>query len=204
MATTPREIAANSAISALRTRRDRPISVTRLVGGGSQFHGFQRFWWNDLSPVLSQFNKCGSIQTHNGQLTLRIEDEVRISSGAPIQTLADIGPAHNLARKSSKSVETPSVNRVVFDFVEGMCGIQTSTLAAISGLPETLDIIIDQHGVSILTITKNDFASGLYNTIKQWKQAPHLRKLKSRPFFRSMKPLAARRKRKPGSRRSQL
>lgn len=157
-----------------------------------------------MSPVLAQFNKCGSIQTHNGQLTLRIKDEERIADTVTARSINDVGLPQNLARQDAKTVETPSVNRIVFKFVEPMCGVQTSVLAAISSFPETLDIIVDQHGVSVLTITKNDFASGLYNTIKQWKQAPHLRKLKSRPFFRSMKPLAARRKRRPGSRHSQL
>lgn len=204
MATTPRDIAVNSAISALRTRRDRPISVSRLVGGGSQFHGFKRLWWNDLSPVLSQFNKHGSIQTHKTQLTLRVEDETRVAGPTSIASVTDIGPAQNLTVQRQKSIETPSVNRVCFAFVEPTCGVDTRTLAAISALHDVLDIIIDQHGIAVLTLTKNDFASGLYNTIKQWKMAPHLRKLKSRPFLRSMKPPSARRKKKPGYRHSQL
>ena len=184
---TPQDIEFNKAVAALATHRDRHISVTRLVNGGTQFLGFERLSWNSLQPLLAQYTKRGTIATHGTQMALRVEDEIRVDEPELLADTEAIGPAQNLIPLPSDSVQTPSVNLFRYTFIEPTAGVSTKTLAAIAALPACINIKVDRRGVSVLTATQNDFATGLYHTIRQWKKAPHLRQLSSRPFSRSMK-----------------
>jgi len=198
---TPQSIEVNTAVAALATHRDRHISVTRLVSGGTQFLGFERLSWKTLQPLLAQYTQRGTIATHGTQMALRLEDEVRVEDPELLADTAAIGPAQNLIPAAAESVQTPSVNLFRYTFVDPTVGVSTKTLAAIAALPSCINIKVDRYGVSVLTATKNDFATGLYHTIRQWKKAPHLRQLSSRPFSRSLKRRNPGRVPKRGSRR---
>ena len=197
---TPQSIEFNKAVAALATHRDRHISVARLVSGGVQFLGFERVSWNTLQPLLAQYGKCGTISSNGSQLALRLEDEVRVGDPEPLADTSEIGPVQNLLAAANESVKTPSVNRLRFAYIDASTGVTTRTLASISALPSVINIKIDRDGVSVLTATQTDFATGLYHTIRQWKQAPHLQPLSSRRLARSMKHGGRRRAQKHGSR----
>ena len=201
---TPKDIEFNKAIAALATRRDRHISATRLLGGGVQFLGFEQLAWNKLQPVLAQFNKCGYLSKYGTQLALRLEDETRVNDTEPIADMTMVGPTQNLVADPEATVCTPSVNRLRYGFIDASAGVSTRCLAGIAALPNVFNIKMDRCGVSVLSATKNDFATGLYNTIRQWKKAPHLQQLSSRPLSRSMKPRRVPKRVKRGLRRSRF
>ena len=201
---TPKDIEFNKAISALATRRDRHISATRLLSGGVQFLGFEQLSWNSLQPVLTQFNKCGYLCRYGSQLALRLEDETRVTDTETMADISTVGPTHNLIHDSGASVYTPSVNRLRYNFIDASTGVSTTCLAKIAELPDVFNIKIERSGVSVLSATKNDFATGLYNTIRQWKKAPHLRPLSTRPSQRSLKPRKMMKRVRRGLRRSRF